>query len=59
MKIENRLISALNQEVEFKIGQNANDNFDIIDSSNPSDLWFHLSGESSLTLLLLYQLIRN
>lgn len=47
MKIENRLIAALNQEIEFKIGQNANDNFDIIDSSNPSDLWFHLSGESS------------
>lgn len=47
MKIENRLISALNQEIEFKVGQNANDNFNIIDSSNPNDLWFHLSGESS------------
>ena len=47
MKTELKFISALNSSIEFKIGQNAQDNFDIIDESNPNDLWFHLYGESS------------
>tara|TARA_Y100001970_G_C14212427_1_gene847691 strand:- start:2024 stop:2377 length:354 start_codon:yes stop_codon:yes gene_type:complete len=47
MKTETKFIPSLNDTVEFKIGQNAQDNFDIIDASNPNDLWFHLYGESS------------
>ncbi len=47
MKTESKFIQSLNNTVEFKIGQSAQDNFDIIDESNPNDLWFHLYGESS------------
>tara|TARA_B100000900_G_C20270121_1_gene589658 strand:+ start:203 stop:556 length:354 start_codon:yes stop_codon:yes gene_type:complete len=47
MKLETKYIASLNDTVEFKIGQNSQDNFDIIDSSNPNDIWFHLYGESS------------
>jgi predicted ribosome quality control (RQC) complex YloA/Tae2 family protein len=31
----------------FKIGENAQDNFDIIDQSEPSDIWFHVEGRPS------------
>ena len=34
-------------EIEFHIGQNAQENFDLIDTSDPDDLWFHISQESS------------
>lgn len=47
MKIETKFIQSLNNTIDFKIGQSAQDNFDIIDVSEPNDLWFHLYGESS------------
>ena len=47
MKTETKFIQSLNNTVDFKIGQSAQDNFDIIDNSEPNDLWFHLYGESS------------
>ena len=34
-------------EYTILIGQNAQDNWDIICSSNPEDLWFHLSDHPS------------
>ena len=40
-------IQAINREIEFYIGENAQDNFDIIDMCKPIDLWFHLHNESS------------
>ena len=47
MKLETKYIASLKDSINFKIGQDAQDNFDIIDSSNPNDIWFHLYGESS------------
>lgn len=37
----------LGVSVDFHIGQNAADNFDIIDAADPHHLWFHLAGQSS------------
>ena len=47
MKLESKYIASLKNSIDFKIGQNSQDNFDIIDISNPNDIWFHLYGESS------------
>ena len=47
MKIEKKHIPSLKQDIDFNIGQNAQDNFDIIDISQPTDIWFHLQGTSS------------
>jgi predicted ribosome quality control (RQC) complex YloA/Tae2 family protein len=47
MKTEIRHIPALNGEIQFIVGTDAQDNFDIIDASEPTDMWFHLSGHSS------------
>lgn len=40
-------IPAIKDEIEFYIGENAQDNFDIIDICKPIDLWFHIHKESS------------
>lgn len=40
-------IPAIKQELEFYIGENAQDNFDILDICKPDDIWFHLHKESS------------
>jgi predicted ribosome quality control (RQC) complex YloA/Tae2 family protein len=47
MKYETRYVAALGLEIEFKIGQNAIDNIDVIESSNATDVWFHVSDQSS------------
>lgn len=47
MKTEVLFIPALNKEITFIIGENAQDNFDIIDDLKPNDLWFHIHNESS------------
>lgn len=47
MKIVSIFIPSLKEEIQYTIGENAKDNFDIIDSSQPDDIWFHLHGESS------------
>lgn len=47
MKIEPRYIPALEREIPFLVGTYARDNFEIIDESEPTDLWFHLSDTSS------------
>jgi len=47
MKIESRYIQSLNREIPYLIGSNAQDNFDIIDESEPIDIWFHIEGQSS------------
>ena len=33
--------------VDFHIGENAKDNFNVIDGADSSDLWFHIDGHSS------------
>jgi len=47
MKIVARYIQSINREIPYLIGSNAQDNFDLIDESEPFDLWFHISGHSS------------
>jgi predicted ribosome quality control (RQC) complex YloA/Tae2 family protein len=42
-----KYIDAIKGNIEFRVGQNAQENFDLIDDSNPDDLWFHISQESS------------
>ena len=47
MKTENLFLQGLNREITFHIGQNKNENFDIIDKGEPDDLWFHSNDMSS------------
>jgi len=47
MKTIIRRIDSLNIDITFNIGQNAQDNFDLIDMSHPDDIWFHVDGKSS------------
>jgi len=47
MKINTIYIPNINKIINFKIGSNAINNFEIIDDSKPSDLWFHVADYSS------------
>jgi predicted ribosome quality control (RQC) complex YloA/Tae2 family protein len=47
MKTEVLLIQGLNREITFYIGENKNENFDVIDQGGPDDLWFHANEISS------------
>ena len=47
MKTISRYISALGDDIEYIIGQHANDNFEIIDNSKDIDIWFHINNEPS------------
>jgi len=40
-------IPAIEREITFYIGQNAQDNFDMIDMCKGIDMWFHVHNESS------------
>lgn len=47
MKTEVLFLQGLNREITFYIGQNKNENFDVIDMGKPDDLWFHANEISS------------
>jgi|UniRef100_A0A6C0IJY5 predicted ribosome quality control (RQC) complex YloA/Tae2 family protein len=47
MITKNLFIPAISSEIEFYIGENAQDNFDMIDMCKPTDMWFHLHNASS------------
>lgn len=47
MKTEILFLQGLNREITFYIGQNKNENFDVIDKGEPDDLWFHANEISS------------
>lgn len=47
MKITEIYFDKIKRTITFYIGKSAEDNFDIIDNANPSDLWFHLADYSS------------
>jgi predicted ribosome quality control (RQC) complex YloA/Tae2 family protein len=47
MKTVSRYISALGVDIEYIIGQHANDNFVIIENSKNDDIWFHINNEPS------------
>ena len=45
--------------ITFRLGRNAAENHDIIDDSDPNDLWFHLDGFPSGHCILEIRLINN
>lgn len=47
MKTEFVNVSGIPDPIEFWIGSNAQDNFDMIDEAYSGDLWFHVNNESS------------
>jgi predicted ribosome quality control (RQC) complex YloA/Tae2 family protein len=48
MPLEKQIfIPKLNQEIEFVVGKNAQENFDIIEEAEPHDIWFHVEGMPS------------
>lgn len=47
MKTISRYIDSINNSIEFLVGENAQDNFNIIDCSNPHDIWFHIENNPS------------
>jgi predicted ribosome quality control (RQC) complex YloA/Tae2 family protein len=51
MKTEEIYIKEIDKVVLFKIGRNAKDNFDIIDSSNKNDIWFHVDNLPSAHII--------
>jgi len=46
-RIITRYIPSIKKNIVYKIGKDAQNNFEIIDESDPNDLWFHLHNESS------------
>ena len=36
-----------NNDITYRLGRNAQENFDLIDEADPEDWWFHLADESS------------
>ena len=46
-RIVTRFIPSLKLNVIYKIGKNAENNFEILDQSNKQDVWFHVSNSSS------------
>jgi predicted ribosome quality control (RQC) complex YloA/Tae2 family protein len=47
MKTISKYIQSLNQYVVYYVGENAEDNFAILDKADPHDIWFHVQGFSS------------
>lgn len=47
MKTQTVYIDKLKKEIEFMIGENAKDNFSVIDQGSAEDYWFHIQHESS------------
>jgi predicted ribosome quality control (RQC) complex YloA/Tae2 family protein len=47
MKIEEVFIASLDESIEYYIGENKHDNFEILDVSYDEDIWFHAKDESS------------
>lgn len=47
MKSYNVFIPLMNKNILFIVGENAIDNFDVIDNADPNDYWFHINDGSS------------
>ena len=47
MKTEVLYLQGTNKEITFYIGENKNENFDVIDKGDSNDLWFHANELSS------------
>ena len=57
-RIVTRFIPSLKLNVIYKIGKNAENNFEIIDQSNKHDLWFHIKNASSCHVIACLKNIR-
>ena len=42
---------SISENIVFYVGENASDNFDVIDKGNPNDIWFHVKEFSSCHVL--------
>lgn len=51
MKLFEVYIPNINKTIIYKIGSNANDNFNIIDQSKLNDIWFHLVDYPSVHII--------
>lgn len=47
MKSIDRYIAPLGINILFTVGKNAQENFNIIENSNPNDIWFHIDNYAS------------
>ena len=47
MRTITKYIDSIRGNIEFRVGQHAQDNFDLIDTSAPTDLWFHIRDSAS------------
>jgi len=47
MRKVTKYIDAIKEYIEYRVGQNAKENFDLIDDSEADDIWFHISQVSS------------
>ena len=47
MKVERILFPAIQTEIEYRIGTSKEDNYMVIDTGNPGDIWFHARNPSS------------
>ena len=47
MKTDILYLEGIERDITFYIGQNKNENFDVINKGNPEDLWFHAHNISS------------
>jgi len=57
-RIVTRFIPSLKINVVYKIGGSAKNNFEIIDQSDPHDMWFHLKDISSCHVIACLKNIR-
>jgi predicted ribosome quality control (RQC) complex YloA/Tae2 family protein len=55
MKTISRHIHSLNRDIDYLLGKNAKDNFDIIDESKENDIWFHINGEPSCHVIAILE----
>lgn len=55
MKTISRYIHSLNRDINYLLGQNAKDNFDIIDISTENDIWFHINDEPSCHVIAILE----
>uniref|UniRef100_A0A6C0JKA8 NFACT RNA-binding domain-containing protein n=1 Tax=viral metagenome TaxID=1070528 RepID=A0A6C0JKA8_9ZZZZ len=51
MKKITKYIDCINYDIVFKIGENSQDNFDMIDDSLPDDIWFHVNNLPSAHII--------
>ena len=53
MKRELVYFSQLQTDIEYLIGKNDQDNFNVIDNAKPNDIWFHLNDYPSCHVVAL------